>query len=286
MPVINFCPTDYVIRNDWTTKEYTYFSQCLGVGLCVFAFPAGFVMACKTQRTSVPATRPSSPLTTPLPPAHADTHSYKWPQLFGICARIIGMALVFYGTYEHATDVVLVMSQIMIGIGGGFSVLTTQAGSQASVPHADLATAIAALSMITNLGRSLGDTAGSSIWTNEMPANLAKNILAVPGTNQTTVDEIYGSIVVAASQTGELRDAVIKSYNQTAKFPMFLPALILAILPLAFCFTTRDIYMGDNQNDIEKDKEVHIKGSDAEEAEIAAKAREVEEAEKAALARA
>lgn len=40
-------PTDYVIRNDWTTKEYTYFSQCLGVGLCAFAFPAGFVMACK-----------------------------------------------------------------------------------------------------------------------------------------------------------------------------------------------------------------------------------------------
>ncbi len=246
-----------MIRNDWTTKEYTYFSQCLGVGLCVFAFPAGFVMAY--------------------------THSYKWPQLFGICARIIGMALVFYGTYEHATDVVLVMSQIMIGIGGGFSVLTTQAGSQASVPHADLATAIAALSMITNLGRSLGDTAASSIWTNKMPANLAENILAIPGTNQTTVDDIYGSIVVAGQQTGALRDAVVQSYNQTFKFPMALPALILAILPLAFCFTSRDIYMGDNQNDIEKDKELHIKRSDADEAELAAKARAVEEAEKGAI---
>lgn len=195
------------------------------------------------------------------------------------------MGLVFYGTYEHATDVVLVMSQIMIGLGGAFSVLTTQAGSQASVPHADLATAIAALSMITNLGRSLGDTAGSSIWTSHMPRNLAKNILAIPGSNQTQVDEIYGSIVVAATQTGDIRDAVVKSYNETVKMPMFLPALILAILPLAFCFTTRNIYMGDNQNDIEKDKELHIHRSDAQEEEIARKAREIEEAEKAALRR-
>jgi hypothetical protein len=67
---------------------------------------------------------------------------------------------------------------------------------------------------------------------------------------------------------------------------MFLPGLILAILPLVFCFTSRDIYMGDNQNDIEKDKELHIKRSDAQEEEIARQAREVEEAEKAALARA
>jgi hypothetical protein len=113
-----------------------------------------------------------------------------------------------------------------------------------------------------------------------MPANLAKYVLAVPGTNQTLVDDIYGSIVVANEQTGEIRDAVLQAYNKTFLLPMALPGLILAVLPIAACLYTKDVYLGNTQNAVETGKELHIHNHDAAEEELARKAREVEEQEK------
>lgn len=157
--------------------------------------------------------------------------------------------------------------------------MTTQAGSQASVPHSDVATAVAALSLISTVCAAIADAIAAAIWTNKMPANLAKYVLAVPGTNQTLVDSIYGSIVVANEQTGEIRDAVLAAYNKTFLLPMALPGLILAILPIAACLYTKDVYLGDTQNAVEVGKELHVKRTDAEEEEIAQKAREVEAAQ-------
>ncbi len=202
---------------------------------------------------------------------------------------------------HNPSDVNLVWAQLMIGqsassvylfdsiltcrasgagLGGGFSVITTQAGSQGSVPHTDVATAIAALSLITTVSAAIGDAIAAAIWTNKMPANLAKYVLAVKGTNQTLVDDIYGSIVVANEQTGAIREAVLQAYNKTFYLPMALPGLILAILPIAACLYTHDVYLGDTQNAVETDKQIHIHNHDAEEAELARKAREVEEHEK------
>lgn len=161
--------------------------------------------------------------------------------------------------------------------------ITTQAGSQASVPHSDVATAIAALSLISTVSAAIADAIAAAIWTNKMPANLAKYVLAVPGTNQTLVDSIYGSIVVANEQTGDVREAVLAAYNETFLLPMALPGLILAILPIAACLYTRDVYLGDTQNAVETGKELHVHNHDAEEEEIARKAREAEEAQKAVI---
>ena len=70
---------------------HTFFLNTLGVGLCFFSLIAGAL-----QRYF---------------------HNYKWVQLAGICMRAIGMGLVFFATGEHATDVNLVMAQVMISLG-------------------------------------------------------------------------------------------------------------------------------------------------------------------------
>jgi hypothetical protein len=65
----------------------------------------------------------------------------------------------------HAYTVPQVWTQILIGIGGAFSVVGSRVGSQASVPHEDLASVIALLSLWSSLGTSVGSATATAIWT-------------------------------------------------------------------------------------------------------------------------
>ncbi|ORY68053.1 major facilitator superfamily domain-containing protein [Leucosporidium creatinivorum] len=238
----------YVIR-DWSTREYTFFLNTLGVGLCFFSLIAGGL-----QRYF---------------------HNYKWVQLAGICMRAIGMGLVFLATGDNATDVNLVMAQVMISLGGSFSVIGSQVASQASVPHADMATAISLLSLWTGVGGSIGSAISAAIWTNKMPGNLENRLQdLLPAANITA---IYGSLTDARFSSAEVRAGVIEAYDDTSKMYLYLPALILAILPLIPGAFTSNFYLGTQQNAIE-DKEIHL----TEEVDDAELARRAEEAKRAA----
>ena len=59
----------------------------------------------------------------------------------------------------------LVWTQILIGMGGAFSVVGSRVASQASVPHQDLATVIALLSLWTQLGSAIGGAIAAGVWT-------------------------------------------------------------------------------------------------------------------------
>ena len=50
-------------------------------------------------------------------------------------------------------------------MGGAFSVVGSRVASQASVPHQDLATVIALLSLWTQLGSAIGGAIAAGVWT-------------------------------------------------------------------------------------------------------------------------
>ncbi len=64
-----------------------------------------------------------------------------------------------------SSDVALVWTQLLIAIGGAFSVVGSRVSSQASVPHADLAQVIALVSLWTSLGGSVGTAIAAAVWT-------------------------------------------------------------------------------------------------------------------------
>lgn len=55
----------------------------------------------------------------------------------------------------------LILFQFLVSIGGAFSVVGSRVASQASVPHQDMATVIALLSLWTSVGSAIGSAAGS-----------------------------------------------------------------------------------------------------------------------------
>ncbi|KAM0752628.1 MFS general substrate transporter [Meredithblackwellia eburnea MCA 4105] len=248
----------YVVKYEWSFRDYTFFNNTLGVSLCVFGLLAGVL-----QRYF---------------------HHYKYIQVSGLCIRIIGMALTYYGTGSHATTGVLVMSNVLVGFGGSFSVVGSQVAAQASVPHADMATAIALLALWTNIGGSIGTAISAAIWTNEMPRNLEKRLNGV--LNSTEIADIFGSITNARDSEPSVRSLVIQAYNDTVKSNMFLPGLIIAIVALIPGLLTSNYYLGSNQNAVEENNIIVLQDKDADEEALAKKAREVEEHEKELAARA
>lgn len=104
-----------------------------------------------------------------------------------------------------------------------------------------------------------------------MPENLTKQLSGKLTAAQ--ILKIYGSIKIARDQPQDIRDGVIRAYNDTV-YLLYLPALILcqstlttsssvlilmvvpAIIPLIAAFTTTNFFLGDNHNAVENKKVV------------------------------
>lgn len=85
--------------------------------------------------------------------------------------------------------------------------MTSQLATQASVPHQDMAIAIAILGLWTSIGGGVGSAIAGAVWTQRLPAQLQANLGEYY--NATELATIYGDIY--AAQVAEPRDLVIKS---------------------------------------------------------------------------
>lgn len=80
---------------------------------------------------------------------------------------------------------------------------------QASVPHEDLATLIASLSLCSTLASSVGSTIATSIWQEKMLPAMREE--APLGTSDSTLRTIYGSIRDLRTDYGEYWKATARA---------------------------------------------------------------------------
>lgn len=62
------------------------------------------------------------------------------------------------------SDAALVLVQILFSLGGSCIATGSRVASQASVPHQDLATVIALLSLWTRIGAAAGSAIATAVW--------------------------------------------------------------------------------------------------------------------------
>ncbi|KAG9125995.1 hypothetical protein FRC07_005303 [Ceratobasidium sp. 392] len=209
------------VVKDWNTRQWVYFNNTMTVTLCVFGLVGGLILRY--------------------------TRRYKFLQISGLCIRILGLGLMVAANGAIAPTVQLVWTQILIGIGGAFSVVGSRVGSQASVPHEDLASVIALLSLWSSLGTSVGSATATAIWTSNMPDNLVKYL---PGVPAATINKLYGSIKTARDAAPEIRAGVIQAYSVTTR-PMFISALGLSFISLILAFFMPNFFLGDTHNAVD-----------------------------------
>ncbi|OCF35666.1 hypothetical protein I316_02721 [Kwoniella heveanensis BCC8398] len=217
---------------DWTPRNYAFWGNIVSVGLCLFGVVAGLI-----QRY---------------------THRYKYLQVSGLCIRILGQALVYCQTRGHISDGFMVMGPVLISMGGACSVVGSQVAAQASVPHQDMALAMALLALWTRIGGAIGGAISAAIWTNQLPKHLNANLGDIY--NATQINKIYASIKVARLDTH--RELIRKSYLDTAWY-LEVPTLILCIVPLIAGLLTTNFFLGENHNAIEN-KKVIVRRTQAE----------------------
>ncbi|KAH8080721.1 drug:h+ antiporter [Cristinia sonorae] len=212
-----------VVVKTWPLVYMNLFSQIQTLGLCIFGLVAGIL-----QRF---------------------THRSKMPLILGIAIRLIGCGLMIHSRGANASDAEIVISQILQGSGGGITVVAMMTTAQASVPHVDVATVIAFVSLLTEIGGAIGNGISGAVWTKMMPEKMAQHL---PFLDATQRAELFASIAnAAANPRGDpIREGVINAYGDVMKI-LCIIATVFAVPPLIIAFFVPNWYLGDQQNAID-----------------------------------
>ncbi|UNI17626.1 hypothetical protein JDV02_003956 [Purpureocillium takamizusanense] len=207
-----------LIAKPWSYQDWVYYGNTLTLALCVFGVVAGLI-----QRW---------------------THRYKALQLLGLALKIVGMGIMLDGRRATVDTAPMVISMILVGCGGAFSVVGSRVASQASVPHQDVALAIAMLSLWSKIGSAIV----AVVWSYQMPRQLRAHLPATA--TEKDVTKIFGNVKAIRTLypfDSPMRQGCIEAYRRTLYYCL-APALGLAFIPLvAACFQT-NFYLGKQQN--------------------------------------
>lgn len=210
----------YVIK-EWTTYEWTIFLGITTMGLSLLGPVVGLI-----QRK---------------------THRYKTMMLFGAAGRLVAYGLLVKADGFMIQDTArLIIAQLFMCL-GSFNVVGVRVGSQASVPHEDMATMISVLTLWSTLGSSIGSAISSAIWTNEMLDQMRQDM---PGVSEATLKKLYGSI--RSLRTGyefddPIRQGAIRAYSYVNGH-IAIAALLMGAVPLVATLFMPDYYLGRQQN--------------------------------------
>lgn len=213
-----------LVVTEWSLQNWTYWDNTLTMGLCVFAYMAGGL-----QRYF---------------------HRYKYIQFAGICILIIGNGIMIRNHSAATNTASLVMTQVLCGWGGSFSVIGSQVSSQASVPHQDMSLAISVLSLWTSIGAGIGSAIGGSIWASKLPGYLREFMPASVSDEQVLL--YFGDVnsIRALPWGSPERNAGIRAYQESSYY-MFTVGLGLYFICLIASLCQKDLYLGENQNAVE-----------------------------------
>ncbi|KAK7045369.1 hypothetical protein VNI00_007618 [Paramarasmius palmivorus] len=210
----------YVIT-DWSVANWTYFNNTMTLCLCIFGVTAGLILRW--------------------------THRYKLLQIIGLSIKIIGIGILLTGQRATQSTAALAMSQVLIGVGGSFSVVSSRVASQASVPHQDLALTISLLSLWSKIGSAIGSALAAVIWAEKMPKLLRQELPS--SVTDAQVKTFFGTIRKIRDYAFEdpIRQGAILAYRKTLWY-LIVPAVSLSFVPLIAAFLQTNFYLGKQQN--------------------------------------
>lgn len=156
----------------------------------------------------------------------AATRKYKFLLLSGIIIRLIGVAMMIRFRSNHSPALLLILCQLLQGIGGGSVAITMQVAVQCVVRNSDVAIVTAIELLMTECGAAIGSAVAGMVFSRDLPGALAVRLPNVP---EQDVDAIYGSLSVAlAFPIGSpTREAIIEAWVQIMHKLCIIASLIL-----------------------------------------------------------
>lgn len=141
----------------------------------------------------------------------AMTRRYKMLLMVGLLVRVLGVTLmVRYRTADDPTYM-LVLCQLLQGIGGGSIAITMQVAVQVTVRHADVAIVTALELLTTEIGAAIGSATAGWMFQTYLPTKLRENLRNMDADE---LKAVYGSLQKALSYPigSDERTAIIKAW--------------------------------------------------------------------------
>ncbi|KAF6807414.1 siderophore iron transporter mirb [Colletotrichum sojae] len=161
------------------------------------------------------------------------TGDYKYTALAGIPFMLLGTALLIPYRQPSTNVGVLVVLQLLNGIGTGIFAACAQIGVMAAVTHQELAIVMAIWGLFGGIGSTVGFTIAGGLWNNLLPHKLWS---ALPDEAKNMTMTIYGDIEVQLSYADgdPIRDAIVAAYADIQRRMViagaaFVPACLLSI---------------------------------------------------------
>lgn len=149
----------------------------------------------------------------------------------------------------------LVMCQLLNGLGSALFATCAQLGVMAAVPHQQIATAIALWGMFGGIGSSIGVAVAGALWNNIIPQKLLE---LLPESAKDRFAEIYGDMVLQMSFADDdpIRHAIVGAYADVQRRmaiagACFMPAIFACVF----------IWRNVNVKKLEKERGTQTKGT-------------------------
>ncbi|KAI1150175.1 MFS general substrate transporter [Nemania diffusa] len=99
---------------------------------------------------------------------------FKWLAVAALPVHIIGGALMIIFRRPDTHIVLVIMCQILLTVGGSTLIVCEQMAVMTVASHAELASALAILSLATYIGSAMGSSLSGAIWNSTLPGALAE----------------------------------------------------------------------------------------------------------------
>ncbi len=146
----------------------------------------------------------------------AMTRRYKALLMIGLVMRLLGaMLMIRYRTADDPTYM-LVLCQLLQGIGGGSIAITMQVAVQVTVRHADVAIVTALELLTTEIGAAIGSATAGWMFQTYLPPKLQANL---PNMDADELNLVYGSLQKALSYPlgSYEREAIIEAWVEVMR---------------------------------------------------------------------
>lgn len=158
---------------------------------------------------------------------------------------ILGTALIVYFRVPSADPGYLAMCQVLVGFATGMLATMSELALMASVPHADVAVAIAIYGLFGSIGSAIGYAVAGGMWTNLLPPKLLE---LLPPDSKDRAAAIYGdiSLQMADPLGTPVRDAVVGAYSYVMRLMAIVGAALIPLTIVAV-FIWRNINVKTSQ---------------------------------------
>ena len=178
----------------------------------------------------------------------------KWFILTGTCLFMVAFGLLInYRGSQQASGSArsgVIGAQILLGLAGGLFPYPAQASIQAATLHEHVAVITGLYLACYSIGSALGNTVSGAIWSQVLPAQLAKDLTYPGQTNKTLALAVYSSPLTVAPTylIGSLeRTAIIASYQHIQRL-LCTTGICLCVPLIAFAACLRNPKLGDEQS--------------------------------------